>query len=79
MTTLAEIEAAADKLTLVEKEHLFTRLKGQLGEELTLDESSFKGGTLGDLLRIWKSPDPEFANDLEKVNNSDTPFENPWD
>lgn len=40
-----------------------------------------KGGTLGELVRRWKShpPDPEFADILERVNAADQPAENPWE
>jgi prevent-host-death family protein len=37
--------------------------------------------TLADLIAIWTSfePDPEFADDLERVNKADRPPENPWE
>lgn len=42
------------------------------------------GGTAGsalDGLRAWReaaAPDPELADDLERVNRADRPPENPW-
>jgi antitoxin (DNA-binding transcriptional repressor) of toxin-antitoxin stability system len=37
--------------------------------------------SLGDFLRLWtpESGDSAFADDLERVNRSDTPPHNPWD
>lgn len=38
--------------------------------------------TVGEALRAWRDagpPDPELADDLERVNRSDRPPENPWD
>lgn len=37
--------------------------------------------TLGEFLGRWRSipADDRFADDLERVNNSDAPPENPWD
>lgn len=38
--------------------------------------------TVGEALRAWRDagpPDPEFADDLERVNRSDRPPQSPWD
>jgi antitoxin (DNA-binding transcriptional repressor) of toxin-antitoxin stability system len=38
--------------------------------------------TLGELFRAWRAagpPDPDFADDLERVNRADRPPSNPWD
>jgi antitoxin (DNA-binding transcriptional repressor) of toxin-antitoxin stability system len=42
--------------------------------------STAAGGTLGDLVRLWKSHeiDPTFADDLELVNSLDRPPDDPW-
>ena len=37
--------------------------------------------TVGDLIRLWHSSgptDPDFADDLEKVNSFDWPPDEPW-
>lgn len=39
------------------------------------------GASLGEALRAWReagSPDPDFADDLERVNRADRPPRNPW-
>jgi prevent-host-death family protein len=38
--------------------------------------------TLGDLLRLWNeagATDPDFADDLDEVDRSDRPPDDPWD
>jgi antitoxin (DNA-binding transcriptional repressor) of toxin-antitoxin stability system len=40
-----------------------------------------KPATVGEALRAWRDAgpgDPDFANDLERVNRADRPSRNPW-
>lgn len=67
---LARVRFGGDTVIVLKNNVAIAELRALPGEACTL-------GSLLELLNQWP-PDPEFAADLDKVNRSDRPMENPW-
>ena len=69
---LAEIKYKGNRV-IIEKNHVPVAELRPLGRKTECK--------LAELVEIWGSEpsDPEFVNDLESVNRSDIPLDNPWD